>query len=169
MVEWGSESRTWWIQQACSGTSRNGDRARDTTESERGTIGMPMSSTGVYVSRCACALVLSAPIALAAQLPRGTVRDSAGVRIISFDSAMVPVLFEMRHSGLELGTEPGSELVRVTAALRMPTGKILVADGGRRHLLRFGADGTLEKVIGRDGQGPGEFARLSWMGRHGRD
>jgi hypothetical protein len=35
--------------------------------------------------------------------------------------------------------------------------------------LRFGTDGTFEKVIGRDGQGPGEFARLGWMGRHSRE
>jgi hypothetical protein len=120
-------------------------------------------------SQLASVLVLSFPAVLSAQLPRGAVRDSAGIRIISFDSAMVPAQFELRHTGLDLGTEAGSELVRVSAAVRMPNGKILVADGGRRHLLRFGADGSFEKVIGRDGQGPGEFVRLGWMGRHSRD
>lgn len=119
-------------------------------------------------SQLASVLALS-PVVLSAQLPGGAVRDSAGVRIVSFDSAMVPAQFELRHTGLDLGTEAGSELVRVSAALRMPNGKILVADGGRRHLLRFGTDGTFEKLIGRDGQGPGEFARLGWMGRHSRD
>ena len=120
-------------------------------------------------SQLASVLVLFSPLVLSAQLPGGAVRDSAGVRIVSFDSAMVPPQFELRHTGLDLGAEAGSELVRVAAALRMPNGKILVADGGRRHLLRFGTNGTFEKVIGRDGKGPGEFERLGWMGRHNRD
>lgn len=113
--------------------------------------------------------LLLPPMGLLAQAPRAAVRDSAGVQIVSYDSAMVPPRFELRGTGIEMGTEAGSELVRVSAALRMPNGKVLVADGGRRHLLRFGADGSFEKVIGRDGQGPGEFDRLGWMGRHSRD
>jgi len=120
-------------------------------------------------SQFASALVLSYPMLLSGQLPSGVVRDSVGVRIVSFDSAMVAARFELHHAGFDLGTEAGSELVRVSAALRMPNGKILVADGGRRHLLRFGADGKFEKVIGRDGEGPGEFQRLGWMGRHSDD
>lgn len=120
-------------------------------------------------SHLASALLLSSPVVLSAQLPGGAVRDSAGVRIVSFDSNMVPARFELRHTGLDLGTETGSELVRVSGAVRMPNGKILVADGGRRHLLRFGANGRFEKVIGRDGQGPGEFQRLGWMVRHSSD
>jgi 6-bladed beta-propeller len=114
-------------------------------------------------------LVMLCPVALTSQSPQATTRDSAGVRIISFDKNALPPQLELRHTGLELGAEAGAEFVRVTAALRMPNGRILVADGGRRQLLRFAADGTFEKVIGRDGQGPGEFARLTWMGRHSRD
>jgi hypothetical protein len=51
----------------------------------------------------------------------------------------------------------------------MPNGKLVVADAGRRQLLRFSSTGTLERVIGREGSGPGEFVHLRWMGRHGRD
>ena len=114
-------------------------------------------------------LVVSYPAELEAQATGRTARDSAGVQIVTFDGAMVPAQFELHHTGLDLGTEAGSELVRVSSALRMPNGAILVADGGRRHLLRFGKDGSFERVIGRDGQGPGEFERLGWMGRHSRD
>jgi hypothetical protein len=124
---------------------------------------------GRVSSQVASALLLFYPVLAAGQVPGGAVRDSAGVRIVSFDSSTAPIQFELRHTGFDLGSEAGSELVRVSAARRLPNGRILVADGGRRHLLRFGADGKFEKVIGRDGQGPGEFERLGWMGRHSRD
>jgi hypothetical protein len=120
--------------------------------------------------RIASAVVtLVTPVGLLGQAPRAAIRDSSGVQIVAYDTTIVPPQFELRDTGLDIGSEPGSELVRVSAALRMPNGKILVADGGRRHLMRFGADGRFEKVIGRDGQGPGEFERLGWMGRHSRD
>lgn len=58
---------------------------------------------------------------------------------------------------------------QVVAALRRPDGSILVANGGSKSLLRFGADGRLAGEDGRAGEGPGEFRRISWMDRGAGD
>jgi hypothetical protein len=114
-------------------------------------------------------VVLMVPGLLTAQAPRPAIRDSAGVQIVAYDSTIIPPRFELRDRGLDIGSDAGSELVRVRNALRMPDGVIIVGDAGRQHLIRFTPDGELDKVIGREGRGPGEFGRLTWMGRHGRD
>jgi hypothetical protein len=117
-------------------------------------------------------LAVAVPLPASVQGQRGAVadtRDSAGIRIMEYSAQASPPAFSLRPTSVELGTTPDAELVRVVAALRMPNGKLVVADAGRRQLLRFSSNGTFERVIGREGSGPGEFVRLLWMGRHGLD
>jgi len=115
-------------------------------------------------------IVISAPVVVGAQTSAsGTIRDSAGVQVVSHRREAAVRQFEARPTEIELGATAGTELVRVVGAIRVPNGKFLVADAGRRHLLRFGARGDFERVLGRDGAGPGEFAQIRWMGRHGSD
>lgn len=45
----------------------------------------------------------------------------------------------------------------------LPGGRIVVADKGVLDVRIFGSDGTLEKRIGRRGQGPGEFAEIGGL------
>ena len=125
---------------------------------------MPWCTTVVLLS-------LGAPPHLAGQqrAARPTVRDSVGVTIVSWDSAAAPQRFELRPTALKIVAAAGSELVRIVSAIRMPDGRIITADAGRRELLRFASNGALERILGRDGRGPGEFLILRWMGRHGRD
>ena len=111
-----------------------------------------------------------APMVAEGQQPRNaTVRDSAGVQVVSYARNTVPRSLAIRSTRVEAGTEAGAELTRVVSALKMPNGKIIVADAGRRELLRFGPDGAFERVLGRQGAGPGEFNDLRWIGRHGPD
>lgn len=105
----------------------------------------------------------------APQRTQPSIRDSAGVALVVHDSTAVAPRYALGPLLAEIGTAAGSELQSVVAALRMRDGRIVVADGGRRQLLRFDTSGTLVRVLGRDGRGPGEFVAISWMGRHGRD
>lgn len=46
-------------------------------------------------------------------------------------------------------------------------GSIVVNDGGGTGILLFGADGTFDRVIGRHGEGPGEYGQIFSMATHG--
>ena len=61
---------------------------------------------------------------------------------------------------LEIGVREGAEeyqFFRVGGSVRLPDGRIVVANTGARELRVFGPDGTFRKTVGRDGEGPGEF------------
>ncbi len=99
----------------------------------------------------------------------GTVTDSTGVAIVSFDSTASGEARVLRGPAITIGATPESELAFVSGAIRRRDGAIVVADGQRLQLLLFDSVGTLRRVLGRDGSGPGEFRSIMWMGRLGRD
>jgi hypothetical protein len=65
---------------------------------------------------------------------------------------------------LELGAREGDVLVSVTAAVRLPIGRIVVADAGAHQLRLYERDGTFLRAFGREGRGPGEFVLPAWVG-----
>jgi hypothetical protein len=95
--------------------------------------------------------------------------ESAGVSIVTYSRDPAPRRFALEPASLEIGTAAGAEFHRVVSAIRMPNGGIVVADAGRREILRFGRDGALQRRLARHGAGPGEFTNLRSMHRHGRD
>ena len=99
-----------------------------------------------------------------------TVRDSAGVTLVEstrplwtatdawrVDSALVVV-------GAEEGG-PGQQLHRVTGAVRLGDGTLVIANGGSRELYRYDSEGRFLGAFGKIGDGPGEFRALTWIGR----
>jgi hypothetical protein len=73
---------------------------------------------------------------------------------------------------LRLGSVNGpldEVLFQVVGAVRLTDGRVVVGNGGTRQLLYFDRQGKLQKVAGGRGDGPGEFQRLSWIGRAGGD
>jgi hypothetical protein len=52
----------------------------------------------------------------------------------------------------------------VRDALLLPSGELVVANRGTLDLLWFDADGTLARVVGGRGDGPGEFRYLFDLG-----
>lgn len=72
-------------------------------------------------------------------------------------------------ASLRIGTAPdGSDaLFFVTAAARLAHGDILIADGGNHRIDVFNAAGKKVRTLGRQGRGPGEFSRPSWLGVRG--
>ncbi len=56
--------------------------------------------------------------------------------------------------------DPSRELGLVRDALRLSDGRIVVADGVRHELRFYSPRGTFLRGVGREGEGPGEFAAL---------
>lgn len=75
----------------------------------------------------------------------------------------LPVVYRVpEQPRLHIGSvdDDATSLFRVTDAMRLRDGRILIADGGARELKFFDAGGTHLRLIGREGDGPGEFRGL---------
>jgi hypothetical protein len=55
--------------------------------------------------------------------------------------------------------DPAYQFSNIAAAARRPDGGWVVADAGSRTVRTYHSDGTLQKVLGSAGSGPGEFTR----------
>ncbi len=99
---------------------------------------------------------------------RGSVvRDSAGIRIVESTSprwstteawSVDPApLLDLATSG----TGPPHEFYRVRDAIRLPDGVIAVADYTSGEIRFFSSTGEFLRAVGRRGEGPGEFQRLT--------
>lgn len=67
-------------------------------------------------------------------------------------------------AAVEIGSMEGERpyrLHRVQRALRLSDGRVVVADGSSRELRYFDSQGNHLYTAGGEGEGPGEFARLS--------
>ncbi|MEZ4416760.1 MAG: hypothetical protein R3E10_13510 [Gemmatimonadota bacterium] len=89
------------------------------------------------------------------------VRDSAGIRIVEHaeDSDSKPV-----RPTLLLRIEDEA-LFRVTGAVRLPEGGVVVANGGSSEVRLYDASGALRSTSGGAGEGPGEFRSLNVLRR----
>jgi len=98
-------------------------------------------------------------------------RDSAGITIIESTSPRwsseegwlidaTPVL-DLATSGVG----PPHEFYRVRDAIRLPDGSIAVADHGSCEVRLFSITGEFLRAVGRRGEGPGEFERLTSIHR----
>ncbi len=67
------------------------------------------------------------------------------------------------------GDREGHALSGVAGAVRLPDGRIVVANGEPPELRFFGPGGELLRRVGGEGEGPGEFLQLSGFHRAGPD
>jgi len=63
------------------------------------------------------------------------------------------------------GGDGPADLLRVVGALRLPDGRIVVANHGTHDVRLYSATGRIEASFGRKGSGPGEFENIGWLGR----
>jgi hypothetical protein len=69
----------------------------------------------------------------------------------------------------EVEGNPEYQLHRVTGALRLSDGNIIVANSGSSEIRYYDSTGTYIRAVGRKGQGPGEFEFLRFLKRYGGD
>ncbi len=69
------------------------------------------------------------------------------------------------------GTSASGDLLfgMATAATRLPSGAIAIADGSTLTVRFFSPTGQPTRSVGRSGQGPGEFRSMQWMESCGAD
>lgn len=114
-------------------------------------IPMPLCRTLSSVARTApSAVPLVTSIATFALAPISPVLLDAQIRV---DPEPV---FEIGGS-LD---DPEDQLFRVADAVRLPDGRIAVANAGSNEIRIYDTRGGLETSFGREGEGPGEFRRI---------
>jgi hypothetical protein len=108
----------------------------------------------------------------AADMPLGG-NDSPGVTIVgSLRPAWVRPWTVIDSPSLRIGHTAGSpeqDLYRVTSALRLSDGRLVVANGGTNEIRWYSSSGDLLRASGGDGDGPGEFRRLGHVIPFSRD
>jgi hypothetical protein len=115
--------------------------------------------------RQAMRLALLATVLAATPLHAQTLRDSAGVRIVTYAASAQPAA-QWRISPrplLEIGGADGTgphEFSRIWGAARTPDGGVVASDEPTLELRVFDAEGRHLRTFGRAGQGPGEFVQI---------
>jgi len=103
----------------------------------------------------------------ALEAPRSVVRDSAGVTIAENEMPVAGSRLAWKVGAapaVSIGTLAGEEayqLFRISDALRLEDGRIVVVNRGSNELRVFDARGTHLASWGREGEGPGEFTGVS--------
>jgi hypothetical protein len=102
-----------------------------------------------------------------------TVRDSAGIVIVTNGSAATESGWHVSAEPLlQIGVAEGNtpfEFDDIAAVVRLPDGRIVVADGGSRQIRFFDARGAFLSASGRRGEGPGEYNDVSQLVATNRD
>jgi hypothetical protein len=132
------------------------------------------------IQQVAVALVMAVAVASCGVGERGgeagfVVRDSAGVRIAEshrprwgLGKGWVVEAVPSLQLGAVEGDTPES-FARVVDALRLSDGTTVVADGGSHQLRFFDGEGRFLRSVGREGEGPGEFAGIAQPASCGAD
>jgi hypothetical protein len=102
-------------------------------------------------------------------------RDSAGIHIVesAVDTAAL-------RSGWSIATEPSlvlggmdaeesEQLYNVAGGVRLDDGRFVIVNAGTADVRVFTAQGELQSVFGREGDGPGEYRNPSLAGRGAGD
>lgn len=105
----------------------------------------------------------------------GGVRDSSGITIVEIAPSQLenaPEWTVDAEPAVEIGRVDGPstwQLHEVRSVLRLPDGRIAVANGSPPEIRVFGNDGREMETLGREGDGPGEFRSLDGVARAGGD
>ena len=125
----------------------------------------PRIAAALAIAAAACDRPPPAP-----EAPRVTVWDSAGIEIVENhasewgDSARWSVdpdpEFVIGGSAvIESADDPSHLVWQVRGVARLSNGNVLVHSGGEEAVMLFEPSGALVTMVGRKGQGPGEFVR----------
>ncbi len=112
--------------------------------------------------------VVAFPVSVASQgMPM--VRDSAGVRIVEYGVLPERRAYEVGEPIYRVGWDPGDHqfgsINWMTGAL-FPDGRVAVGDWANLNVVVLNPDGTIRAVLGREGEGPGEFQYIASVTRY---
>jgi len=148
-------------------------------EDERVKVWCRRSSRQLFPAQLALLLILAIPQTGCregeADRSNRIVRDSAGIEIVSINpphdtNAPRPTIEAEPTLSIGVVSGEGShELSDVTGAIRLPDGRIVVGNGGTEELRFFAADGEHLFSTGGEGEGPGEFRSIDFIGLIGDD
>lgn len=117
------------------------------------------------MQRCIVVAVACALSAHAATGQAQSVRDSAGVRVVSYPRSATPRATWRVGARplLEIGVsdDPSTEFAAVRGVVRLADGRIAVANGASNEIRIFSREGQHQRTVGRAGSGPGEFRRIT--------
>ena len=111
----------------------------------------------------------------AAEQPTVTVRDSAGIEIVDNHAPVhaagefwtIDSVPEFVVGGVDDLGEPAHDSAQlvwdVVGLARLEDGRVAVLSAKGKQLLLFEPSGKLSRIIGREGEGPGEFTRPEWL------
>lgn len=108
------------------------------------------------------AMALSVMALAAVSASAQQVRDSGGIRIVSYARNDAPKQHWTLDSKplLEIGgvaDEGPTSFARIVGAARLSDGRIAVANAQPSEIRMFSASGAFLRSLGRNGEGPGEF------------
>ncbi len=93
------------------------------------------------------------------------VRDSVGVHIVENTAPAWERPWVIADSPLfrvgDVSGQPEYELFRVTSAVRLSDGRLVIGNSGTSEVRWYSETGAFIRSAGRSGQGPGEFSLLS--------
>lgn len=116
--------------------------------------------SGAIVALTACGGVRSGSV---------LVSDSSGVQITELPHALTWESQQWNLTSeplLDIGVQQGEapyELDRVAGAGRLADGSIVIANAGTSELRLYDSGGKHIRSMGRRGDGPGEFRRITWV------
>jgi hypothetical protein len=97
--------------------------------------------------------------------PGVTTRDSAGVSIVENSTSLMASLPEWTLDTVPLqeirGDDEGTQFARILDVVQRADGGFYVADQQHRDIRAFAASGAFERIVSRQGRGPGEVGYVS--------
>lgn len=91
-------------------------------------------------------------------------RDSSGVEVVE-NSSVAGGSHVVRTTATSAPLPGSTELGLVKGARLLSRGRIAIADGGLRQLVLTDTSNAQPRLIGRQGEGPGEFGRIGHLFR----
>ena len=92
-----------------------------------------------------------------------SVTDSAGVEIVRISDLNALDLPEL-NMRLLYSTAADLELYHVAGAVFLPDSSLVIADKGSSQVILLDRRGSVRERLGREGEGPGEYVDIDWIG-----
>jgi hypothetical protein len=126
-------------------------------------VNRDLRAAGVWLSLFSVVLSAACEASPTLDRPEVTVSDADGLRVVQVPPLKEFSLPELSSRRLFSTQDVDVELFQVLDGLFLSDGSLVLANAGAHELIHLGREGTSVRHIGRRGQGPGEFERLTTL------